>query len=384
MSEEFVLKYLSTIDTKKATGIDGISAYVLKLCVPYIVPSLTHILNLSIRYSVFPTRWKLAKVVPIYKSGSSLDVSNYRPISVLPIVSKILEKHVHIAFYDFVERFQLLRVAQTGFRAKHSCETALLKMIDEWLKVIDGGEMIGSILLDLRKAFDLVNHDILLKKLRLYQCSEEVISSYWFQSYLSDRKQCVHLNGTYSNPLPVESGVPQGSIIGPLLFLIYINDFDLCLSYCSADMYADDTTFHVSGKSTEELSVKLSEDLKNIQKWCNDNKMVVNVDKTKSLLICPKQKQRTLSETDTLNAYFDGNRLKETQQEKLLGVRVDSNLTWQDQIDYVCKTVSTRLALLRRIKQFIDIPTRILFLTDIFYPFLTIVTLYGVHVRAVM
>ena len=331
---------------------------------------MTHIINQSIRYGVFPTRWKVAKVVPIFKSGSSLDVSNYRPISVFPIVSKILEKHVHQALYDYVEKFQLLRVAQSGFRAKHSCETALLKMIDEWLKDIDDGKMIGSNLLDLRKAFDLVNHDILLKKLRLYQCSEQ--ASRWFQSYLSNRKQYVHLNDICSDPKTVISGVPQGSIIGPLLVIIYINEFDICLSHCSADMYADDSTVHVSGRSTDELSVKLSEDLKYIHKWCKDNKMVINADKTKSMLISSKQKQNTLSEETTLNVYLDEHRLENTQQEKLLGIRLDSklNLTWQEQIDYVYKIVSTRLALLRKIKQLIDLPTRILYFNGHILPFL--------------
>ena len=240
--------------------------------------------------------------------------------------------------------------------------------MEEWFNNIDEGKMIGSILLDLRKAFDLVNHDILLRKLSMYQCSKQTLE--WFQSYLSSRKQYVCVNGAQSSPEPVVCGVPQGSIIGPLLFLIYINDFDLCLSHCSADMYADDTTFHVSGKTTNEISMKLNEDSINIQKWCKDNKMVINTDKTKSMLICSKQRRRTLPENDVLSVLMGGRQLNNTNMEKLLGVKVDSNLTFQDQIDYVCKTVGSRLALLRRIKQYIDIPTCILFFNGFILPYI--------------
>ena len=152
---EFVYNYLNGLDITKATGTDEISAYILKKSAPIIAESLPHIINLSIRNSVFPSSWKVAKVIPIYKSGSSMEVSNYRPISVLPVVSKIIEKHVHQTLYEYFQKFQLLRVAQSGFRANHSCETALLKLIEEWYMNIDDGNMIGTIFLDLRKAYDL-------------------------------------------------------------------------------------------------------------------------------------------------------------------------------------------------------------------------------------
>ena len=198
--------------------------------------------------------------------------------------------------------FQLLRVTQSGFRANHSCETALIKVMEAWYNSIDEGNMIASISLDLRKAFDLVNHDILLDKLAIYQCSNQVLM--WFKSYLSTREQYVCVNGTQSHVEPVLCGVPQGSILGPLLFLIYINDFDLCLSHCSADMYADDTTSHVSGRDVDEISMKLNADSANILQWCADNKMVINTDKTKSMLICSRQKRMTLNESQVVEVLW--------------------------------------------------------------------------------
>ena len=194
--------------------------------------------------------------------------------------------------------------------------------------------------------------------MNIYQCSDS--SMKWFHSYLCDRSQSVFSNGVLSNPMYVRSGVPQGSILGPLLFLLYINDLDLGLKHCSANMYADDTTFHVCDKSFDELSLKLNDDAGHIYKWCQQNKMVINTEKTKCMLICSKQRQTTL-DSRNLNVTMNNQLLGSTTSEKLLGVRIDANLTWNVHIDYVCNTISNRISLPRRIKRYIDIPTSVLY-----------------------
>ncbi|PIK39278.1 hypothetical protein BSL78_23886 [Apostichopus japonicus] len=355
ISENFVFKYLTTLDASKATGVDELSAKILKMSGPHIYASITRIINISIRTNTFPSRWKVAKVIPIFKSNSRQDLSNYRPISILPVLSKILEKHVHIALTSFLKKFDLLEIAQSGFRSKHSCETALLHVMELWMEAIDKGQLTGAVLLDLRKAFDLVNHDILIKKLKLYQFSSATIE--WFKSYLMNRSQYVVMKGTASSCMNISNGVPQGSILGPLLFLIYINDFSLCLTHCKADMYADDTTFHISCSNVESLQSKLNFDAKNVSNWCKNNKMAINTSKTKSMLICSRQRYDNLRGQRNISVKMNDIVLENSDTEKLLGVRIDAHLTWQAQIDYICSTISTRLALLRRIKQYLDTPT---------------------------
>ena len=183
----------------------------------------------------------------MYKSVSKEDVNNYRPISILQTLSKLIEEWVESQFSQFLNDFQLLHKSQSGFRSKHSAESALILMIDSWLKAINVGDMVGCVLVDFRKAFDRVDHQMLLKKLQCYKCNSDSCLS-WFESYLSNRPQRVSLNNNLSDAADVIYGVPQGSILGPLLFLIFINDLPLYIqsTYTSVDLYADDTYFYCS------------------------------------------------------------------------------------------------------------------------------------------
>ena len=174
----------------------------LKLFAPYITDSIVRLCNLSIRDNIFPNTWKTARVIPLHKKGSTDDINNYRgpsAISILPVVSKILEKHVSSTFYTFLNEHNLLNPKQAGFRTRHSCQTALTLMTEEWLNAMHKGELTGVLMIDLCKAFDLVDHFLLLHKLKIYRCSEDAFT--WFTSYLSERTQRVDINGQISNPL---------------------------------------------------------------------------------------------------------------------------------------------------------------------------------------
>ena len=185
------------------------------------------------------------------KKGSTDDVNSYRPISILPVVSKILEKHVSSTFYAFLKEQNLLHPKQSGFRSQHSCQTALTLMTEEWLKAMNKGELIGVLMVDLCKAFDLVDHSLLLHKLKIYRCSEEALD--WFTSYLSKRTQKVDINGQISHPLENICGVPQGSVLGPLFFIVFINDMFSYPELDNLSLYADDATAHHSSKCSQTI-----------------------------------------------------------------------------------------------------------------------------------
>ena len=194
------------ISPNKTSGIDKISARFLRMAAPAISDSLAKIINLSFTQGKFPSGWKIAKVTPIYKSGTESDPSNYRPISVLPVVSKIIERHMHDSLYAYLINHNLIYSRQSGFRKWHSSETALIKIIDYLLLNLHKNQLSGMVLVDYRKAFDMVDHTLLLEKLRLYGIAKQELQ--WCQSYLYKRKQVVHLSGAKFSEALVKHGIP--------------------------------------------------------------------------------------------------------------------------------------------------------------------------------
>ena len=215
-------KLISNLKNSGSVGLDYIGTGIIKQAKKELLPALTHIINLSIKQSKFPTQFKKAKVIPLFKSGDKLSPSNYRPVAILPIWSKLVERAVFIQMIEYFESNNLIHPSHHGFRANHNTTTALLQMYDNWVEAMDRGEATGVIYLDMSAAFDMVEHSVLLEKLLLY--GFDIASYTWIKSYLEDRQQTVCIDGTCSPLLKVNIGVPQGSIIGPLLYIIFTND----------------------------------------------------------------------------------------------------------------------------------------------------------------
>ena len=234
-----VFSLLSKLCKSKATGLGMISARLLRECADLIADPMCSIFNQSIRSGIFPQEWKCAKVIPLFKEGNHSDLNNYRPISIVPIVAKVFERIIYDQVYGYLTENNLISSQQSGFRSLHSTVTALLEATNDWAFNIDKGSVNAVVFLDLEKAFDTVDHTILLSKLFEYGIRGNACE--WFGSYLDNRNQQCFVNGSLSNSQILTCGIPQGTILGPLLFILYINDLPNCLSNSVARMYADDT-----------------------------------------------------------------------------------------------------------------------------------------------
>ena len=283
--------------------------------------SLTHIINLSITTGGIPDDFKMTRIVPLYKKNSKTHVGNYRPISVLSVIAKVFEKVVFMQLSDYLSKNRLLYEFQSGFRSSYSTDTCLIHLTD-YIKLENGkGNFTGMVLLDLQKAFDTVDHTILLNKLKWLGADDLTVQ--WFISYLTGRTQVTDIGGTMSEPKGVTCGVPQGSILGPLLFLLYVNDMASAVR-CKLLLYADDSALIASGKNVADIESTLSSELEYVSNWLMDNKLSLHLGKTQSILFGTK---RRLSTGVKLNVICNGNVIELKSNVTYLGVTLDQFLS---------------------------------------------------------
>lgn len=295
--------------------------------------------------------------------------SNYRPISLLPIFSKILEKLMYDRIVSFFTKYNVINKFQFGFRKNHSTFMALITLMDKLRNSLDEGNFAIGIFLDFQKAFDTVNHDILLKKLSNYGIRGIVLE--WFHSYLSERTQIVTYNGVKSDCKYISCGVPQGSILGPLLFLVYINDLPSVSNLFLPILFADDTNLFCSGKNLDTLVYKINCELPKIHHWVMANKLSLNVDKTNFMLFAPQKAHRACS-----NIFIDGHVIQEVDHTKFLGVIIDNKLNWSRHIDYIANKISKGIGIILKARKVFDRDTLLSLYNAMILPYFN----YCIHV----
>ena len=342
ITEFEVLRTVKKIKNKKSNDPHGLSMEILKQVIPNIIKPLTYICNKSFIEGCFPDSMKISRIVPIFKAGDKNTLNNYRPISILPQFSKVLEKLFENRLLNFVEKNNVLDENQYGFRRNRSTTIALFDLSLKVSTFLDNKLSALGIFVDLRKAFDTIDHGILLKKVEYM--GVRGIALKWVASYLNNRKQYVIFLSEHSSYADVMCGVPQGSILGPLLFILYINDICNISNYFTFTLFADDTTIVSAHHNIDILFSQANIELTKLYNWFCLNKLSLNIDKTSYTLFSNKQDDPK----NTIN--IDNINIKRVLSKKKLVVTIDHKLSWKTQIADVCKKVYRCTGILNKVK----------------------------------
>ena len=345
---EEVVRLVKDINTMKSSGLGSISSRICKDAFMVLSEQLVHMFNSSLNSAMVPTHWKTAKVVPLFKGGNREDVSNYRPVSLLPLPGKLLERIVHDRITKFWEDNDFLLSDQGGFRKGHSTLSTVADLSDDIFNQVNGGNITMAVFVDLRKAFDTVDLGILLKKLSKAGIRDNTLA--WCENYLSGRRQCTVANGVTSVTLPIACGVPQGSVLGPLFFLVYVNDVQAALDVCKVKLYADDTVLYQSEVNSKEACTNLQRSLDLFVNWCTINKLTININKTKVMAFGTRHKVKRATD---VNIVIGNERLKVVPSYKYLGLTMDSTLNYSQHISTLISTVLHKLSLLAKMKRYL-------------------------------
>ena len=319
--------------------------------------------DLSILQQKFPSYWKVAKVLPLHKKLDTLNAKNFRPVAILSPLSKVLEEIVYEQMYSYFTANKILHPNLHGYRTNRSTQTALLQMYDHWVQAASNGQVSGAVLLDLSAAFDLVPPDTLVEKLRVYGLDDNFL--HWVKSYMSDRYQAVWIDHVLSDLVQCDVGVPQGSNLGPLLFMLYVNDLPFTLS-CNIEQYADDSTLHATCKATTDIDAVLDTNCEVVSNWMAENMLKLNADKTHVMTLGTKE--RLALPGNKVAVHMDGILLEEdpTHRETLLGIVIDSNLKWHGQIATLIEKLKSRLAGLAHMRHVLPFQLRKIFSEGLF------------------
>lgn len=365
-----VVSCINSLKNTHSIDTNGFQIRPIKYVLDLICPVITHIYNLILLTGEFPKAMQAARVAPVFKTGERHVINNYRPISILPIFSKGIEKILHIRVTSYLSKHEFLFDFQHGFRKHRSTETALLKQKETIIDAFIRKQLAIGIYIDFSKAFDLINHSILLSKLYMY--GVRGIAYNLFKTYLAHRTQYVDVNGFKSSIQAIKAGVPQGSILGPLLFSIYINDIVNCTNNATFVSYADDTTVFATSTSEKELERQSNNILLDLESWAGANHLRINTKKTKVVVYSPKGKHIA-----PISVNLGSTLIEIVDSVKILGVIFSKHLTWNEHIQYVQSKASSAVGIIARMRHICPVKVKNLLYNSLIFSLFSYCSLVG-------
>ena len=345
VSESYVCRIVMNFKPKSSSGIDNISNNLLKDLISVIKSPLCTIINRSLEDGIFPNLLKIVKILPLHKGGQSCLPDNYRPISLLPVISKVFERVVYDGLVKHLEKNSVVCLRQFSFRKDHSTIDVICNLSGDIMSAFEGDQMLLGVFIDLRKAFDTVSHSVILGKLEHIGVRD--IELQWFRSFLCEHRQCVQLGEKTSKLKQVDIGVAQGSLLSVLLFQLLINDLPKCLKFCSSILYADDTMIYLVGCSLRYLKIKVQNDLESLSKWLAGNSLKLNVSKTKCVLF---NKEGLMP---NIELSIDNEIVECVEHFKFLGMTLDNRLHFDRQYDELYNKLLKSSFVIRSMSRFV-------------------------------